>query len=108
MSRHEIKQNDTRPFWPVTLTYEDGTPVVLTGATVRFIAKDRSNSAVKIDAAATLTDAANGQLEYQFVAADTDVAGAYDVEWEVTFSDTTIQTFPTRRYDRLLVIGELA
>lgn len=105
---HEIKQNDTRPYFAVTLKYEDGSVVDLTSATVRFIAKDTSDSSVAIDAAATLTDAANGQVEYRFTTGDTDTAGKFNVEWEVTFVDATVQTFPTRGYDRLKIYGELA
>ena len=108
MARHEIKQNDTRPYWPVTLTFDDGTNPDLTGATVRFHARDKSDGVVKIDAAVTITGAASGQCEWRPEAADTDVPGRYDCEWEVTFADATIQTFPTRGYDRLKIVGELA
>lgn len=108
MSTHEIKRNDTRPYWPVTLTYEDGTIADLTGASVQFLARDRSNQgALKVDVAAIITDAPNGQCEWRPQASETDQAGIFDCEWEVTFSDATLQTFPTRGYDRLKVIGDL-
>lgn len=107
MSRHEIKQNDTRPYWPVTLTYDDGTLANLDG-TVRFIARRRSDGQVKIDTAAVVTDGPNGECEWRPSVGETDEAGRFDVEWEATFGDGTIQTFPTRRYDRLTVVGELA
>ena len=107
MSLHEIKRNDTRPYWPVTLTYSDGSPVVLTGATVRFIARGDSG-VVKIDTAAVVTAAADGEVEWRPTAGQTDEAGAFLCEWEVTFDDGTVQTFPTTEYDRLRVIGDLA
>lgn len=108
MAIHEIKRNDSRPYWPVTFVFNDGTNPDLSSATVRFIARDRSNGSVIIDAAAVITDAVNGQVEYQFVAADTTQTGYFDCEWEVTFPDTTVQTFPTIGYDRLKVLGDLA
>ena len=108
MAVHEIKRNDTRPYWPVTLTFNDGSVADLTGASVRFIARRKSDGQVKIDATATVTDPSNGVCEWRPDAAETDEAGLFDCEWEVTYSDSTIQTFPTIGYDRLKVIGDLA
>ena len=110
MSLHEIKRNDTRPYWPITLSFDDGTNPDVTSAVIRFIARRRSDGQTKIDNSANVvfTDAANGQIEYRFQAGDTDEAGYFDCEWEVTFVDSTVQTFPTRGYDRLKVIGDLA
>lgn len=107
MARHEIKQNDTRPYWPVTLTYEDGTAVNFSGGSVLFKARRRSDGQLKINVAATVTDGAAGQCEWRPLATETDEAGRFDCEWQVTFSDGTIQTFPTRRYDTLIVKGDL-
>jgi hypothetical protein len=106
MSRHEIKRNDTRPFWPVTLTYDDGTVADLNSASVRFIAMD-SSGVVAIDSNAVITDPVAGQCEWRPGALDTQIAGIYSSEWEVTFADGTIQTFPTRTYDKLVVVGDL-
>jgi hypothetical protein len=107
-STHEIKRNDTRPYWPVTLTFEDGTVPDLTGATVRFIARDDSDASVKIDVGATVTNGPAGECEWRPLASETDIAGLYLCEWEATLADATVQTFPTRGYDRLKIIGDLA
>lgn len=108
MALHEIKQGDNRPYHAVTLTFSDGSVPDLTGATVRYLARYRTDLVtLKINAAAVVTDIPTAAVEYRFTTTDTDTAGLYDVEWEVTFADGTIQTFPTRRYDRLRVIGEL-
>lgn len=107
MAKHEIKRNDTRPYWPVTLNYEDGTVADLTGATIRFLATDVSTNLLTIDTDAVVTDATAGKCEWQPTADQTAIAGAYAVEWEVTFADTTTQTWPTRDYDRLEIIGDL-
>lgn len=108
MATHEIKQGDTRPYWPVTLTFDDGTVPDLTGGSVRFIARERSDNSIIIDTPAVLTTPAAGQCEWRPSAGQTDIAGRYDVEWEATYADATKQTFPTRRFDRLKVIGDLA
>lgn len=106
MALFRIKSGDTRPYFAVTLSYTDGTAVVLTGASVLFKMRDDSG-ALKVNAAAVVTDAASGQCEYRPVAADTDTPGNYLAEWQVTFADGTIQTFPTRNHDRVRVIGDL-
>lgn len=106
MALFRIKSGDTRPFFAVTLTYSDGSAVSLSGASVLFKMRDDAGS-LKVNAAATITDAAAGQCEYRPTAADTDTPGSYLAEWQVTFADTTIQTFPTRGHDRVKVIGDL-
>ncbi len=108
MSAHEIKQNDTRPYWPVTLTFEDGSVADVSSGTVQFIARSRLDSSIKINVAAILTLPAVGQVEWRPLVTETDVAGLYYVEWEAVFSDGTKQTFPTRSYDRLTIVGDLA
>ena len=108
MSRHEIKRNDTRPYWPVSLTFDDGSWPDISGATISIVVKDRSGALkFKDTATITITDGPNGELEWQPTADQTDQAGRFDVEWEVDFVDGTQQTFPTRGYDRLTVIGDL-
>lgn len=100
-----MRRNDTRPYFQVTLMV-DGEAVDLTGATVMFHANDSSGLS-RINAAATIIQSSptvdKGVVEYRFVPANTAVSGTYDVEWEVTFSDGTVQTFPTNGLDRLLI-----
>lgn len=108
MALHEIKRNDTRPYFPATLVFDNGSVAPITGASIRFIARRRSDGQTKIDGAAVITDDAAGEVEYRFTTTDTDEAGAFDCEWEVTYADFTVQTFPTRGFDRLKVLGDLA
>lgn len=109
MSYHEIKRNDTRPFFAVATAYDDGTLAPLDGViSARFIAREVGNGQVKIDAQASITAASLGELEYRFVEGDTDQAGDFDCEWEITYSDGSIQTFPVFGFDRLVVLGDLA
>lgn len=108
MTVYEMKRNDTRPKPDALLKFSDGTIPALTGATVRFIARYQGSKVVKIDGVATVTDIPTGAVEYTPVAADVDVSGNFDVEWEVTFPDTSIQSWPTRGYDLLVIGGDLA
>ena len=108
MSTHEIKRNDTRPYWPVTLTFDDGSVPDLTGGSVNIIATSRSNGVVKFNVAAVITSGPLAKVEWRPLAVETDEAGVFDIEWEAILADATQQTFPTRRYDRLKVIADLA
>jgi len=108
MTVYEMKRNDTRPKPDAILKFSDGTIPNLTGATVKFIARHQGSTTVKIDAAATITDIPTGAVEYTILEADVDVAGNFDVEWEVTFADSSKQSWPTRGYDLLIIGGDLA
>lgn len=84
----------------------------LTGATVRFHMKETSGdvdgSPLKVDAAASIVSAAAGTVKYDWQAEDTDASGWFRAEWEVTFSDGTIRTFPNPGYTNVLITGDLA
>lgn len=90
-----IKRNDRRPRYRVNLT-ADGAPVDLTAATsVRFLMKE--GTTLKVDGVATVVDALNGGVEYAWAVGDTDTAGEYQVEIEVSWGGET-QTFPSDGY----------
>ena len=92
MASIKIVQNDTKPYLEFEIT-QDGAPVDLTGATVKFYMKDATTGSVKINGSAcTITDATKGKCRYVWAAADTNTVGTYLGEIEVTFPDTKIQT----------------
>jgi len=82
-----IKRNDTNPSLSVTLA-QDGVVVDLSTATVVF------HMGTHVDATAVVVDGTAGTARYDWVAADTVTAGCYPAEFEVTFADDSIQTFP--------------
>lgn len=67
-----------------------------------------TTGAVVVDAAANIDDGAAGEVSYDWTAADTDTGGHFKAEWEVTFSDGTIRTFPTPGYTNVKILGDLA
>ena len=88
----KIVQNDTKPYLEFEVTQE-GTPVDLTGCTVKFYMKNADTGAVKINGSAcSITDATKGKCRYVWAAGDTDTIGTYLGEVEVTFPDSKIQT----------------
>lgn len=108
MNTFTIKRNDTAPAYEATLEAPAGTPVDLTGATVRFIMATPDMATVKVNASATISDAAAGEVTYSWQAADTDTAGTYRAEWQVTFGSGAIRTFPSNGYLSVVVLADLA
>lgn len=98
-----LRQNDTASQIAATLTDDDGNAVSIQSATVRFNMKPIAGGPSKVAAAATNaqvgdgTDGSKGHVLYQWLAANTDTAGLYVAEWQVTFAGSAIQTFPNDR-----------
>ncbi len=109
MADYTIKQNDTSKKIEATLKDVAGVAVNLTGATVVFSMWLKRSRTLKVDeASATIVVAASGTVEYQWVAADTDTAGDYEGEFEVTFSGGLIETFPNDRNIQIAVAPEIS
>jgi len=106
MTDFYIKRNDTSPTFRATLVDADGAAVNVTGAAARLHMSNEKG--VKVDAAMTLDTPLSGIVTYAWQVADTDTAGFYDAEIEVTFSDSTVQTFPNNGYWTVHVDGDLA
>jgi hypothetical protein len=92
----QLKRNDTKDTISYTMTYADGTPVNLTGATVRFVMG--KGKTLIANSAATIISASAGKVEYTLKESDTLVAGNYNAEFEVTFSTGKVKTFPSDGY----------
>ncbi len=103
-----IKQNDTSPIIAATLKDADGTAIDLSGATVRFHMRKIGKSAVSVDAAASVTNASQGKIQYAWSATDTATIGTYQGEFEVTYTDNKVETFPNSGYIAIEVTDDLA
>lgn len=101
-----IKQNDTSPSLQVTLKDSSLTVIDLTGATVRFHMKSVDGT-LKIDAPMTVTNVSGGVCQYNWQAGDTDTVGTYYVEFEVTYADASVETFPNNGSKTVKVVREL-
>ena len=103
-----IKQNDTSPSIRATLKDGSNSAVDLTGASVNFHMVSLEGVTV-VDSAAVIVDpSTSGIVQYNWVAGDTQTAGAYNAEFEVTFSNGKVETFPNDSYISVSIRAELA
>ena len=102
-----IKTNDTSPKLAVSLEDANGDAVNIAGAIVRFHMKAFGATTLKVDAPMTITNHTGGEVLYSWVGADTNTAGTYYGEVEVTYADNTVETFPNNGYFTVIVKEDL-
>jgi hypothetical protein len=103
-----VKQNDTSPAMLATLQDANGTAVSLVGATVRFHMRQIGRSDVVVDAPAIIVTPLEGLVRYDWIAADTNIIGSYQAEFEVTYADASVETFPNDSYIAVEIIDDIA
>lgn len=103
-----IKQNDTSPAIETILQSDDGSVIIdLTDCSVDFH-MTHSQRDVEVTGACAILDEEGGRVRYQWLTGDTSIAGWYRAEFEVTYSDGKIETFPNEGSIWVHVDGELA
>lgn len=60
-----------------------------------------------VAAAATVVDATNGIVEYQWSVTDTATAGTFFGEFQVTFADSNVESFPNDSNIEILVKAQI-
>jgi len=100
-----LKQNDTSP----ALLYRLDPAVNLAGATVVFNMRPRGGGAVVVDRAAASIegDPSEGVVRYDWDPADTAAAGRFEAEFEVTYTDGTVETFPNNDFIVVNIMGDI-
>lgn len=101
-----IKQNDTSPSLQATLKDAALQPIDLSGANIRFYMRSVDGT-LKLDEPMQVVNALGGRVQYDWQAGDTDTVGTYFVEFEVTYSDDSVETFPNNGYKTISVVKEL-
>jgi hypothetical protein len=103
-----IKRNDTSPAMLATLQDANGVAVNMTAASVRFHMWPISSRVIKVDAAATIVTPLDGLVRYDWAGSDADAIGSYQAEFEVTYADASVETFPNDGYIRVEIISDIA
>ena len=106
----KIKQNDTSPDLEGILRDGFGSPINITGATIVLNTRLQPGGTVKVNGGsmAVVGSAVNGRVRYVWTASDTDTAGIYEAEIQITFSDGTIRTIPAKGYFIVDVTDDIA
>lgn len=91
------KQNETTGLWEaIDLT---------TASTVKMF---MVCGPVEIEGTCNVVSAAKGEVEYPWVAGDTETAGKYSVQFEITWANTKTQTVPNGGYGTVTIQPDLA
>ncbi len=109
-----LKANDTAPRLTSTLEDRNGDPVNLSDADVRIHVREIRGDTVldddgSIDQVGDGSDGSKGTVSYDF--GEPLAAGGYRYEWEVTYMDASVETFPNGSWLTLAVLqtlGEVA
>lgn len=103
-----IKQGDTSPALVADLLNPDRTPANLVGASVLFHMRDSRRLASPITKPAQVVDESGGRVKYEWDAVDTEDFGDFEAEFQVTYGDGTVETFPNDTYLEITIMEEIA
>ncbi len=93
----KIVAGNTAPAWQITCE-RNGTPINLTGCTVKLIIANGA-TITNSNAAATISSAASGVITYAPLATDCPTAGTYKVDVKITYADFSYEVL----YEQLKV-----
>lgn len=95
MAEFNITKDDRLPSLVGVCVDFEGNIVDLSAAvSVKFQMRLQESETWKVDAAATISDAAGGELTYAWAAVDVDTSGEYLGRFLVTFAGSKTQSFP--------------
>lgn len=82
-----ITQYDLQPYYPVQVKSTSGSPLDLTGATIRCNMKTKKGDTLIINrqtAGINVSDVTNGKFEYRWQSGETGTSGQFYIEFEVS------------------------
>ncbi len=108
MAEFFTKRNDTKA---LTAQFKDTTGAVvdITGASVVFtMTGPDNNNTKKVDrGTVTITTASTGKVSYPWQSGETNQAGLFKGEFEVTYSSGLVETFPAEGAINIRIAGDL-
>ena len=103
-----IKENDTASFLSRDLKDAFGAPVNVTGAAVVFSMRVKPAGSLKVTRqVCAVVAAGTGRVRYEWIADDTDTADEYEGEFQVTYANGKIQTFPNDGHLPIVVTDDI-
>ena len=104
-----LKRGNTSPSLRAILRDGAGAAVPLAGTTILFSMASQKGVPVITRRAAARDDAVDvGAVVVHWLGSDTNIVGVFNAEFEVTYADGRIETFPNDGYLMVKVSGRLA
>lgn len=102
----ERKRGDTKP---VNATLTRAKRIVpLTGTSIRWLMEPAPGSnGISISSSVQIVDAAKGKVRWSPTAEEVAEAGTYRAEFEVTFGDGVVETFPDGEYIDVVILPDV-
>jgi hypothetical protein len=98
-----LTAGDTVPNLQAVLADSEGDAIDLTDASVQFhLAEPRGGDTI-IDEPADVIDATSGLVRYRWHVDDTDEPGRYRAEFEVTYANDDVETFPNDGFHDVVI-----
>ena len=102
-----IKRNDLSPTIRVSLKDANGAYVNLNNATVLFKMQPLLGGSI-ISSSADIFDTSEATVEYIWQVGDTEDSGSYRAEFEVTYSDGKVESFPNSSFIRVEITDDIS
>lgn len=108
-AKRTVKRNDTGPPVRVQVCNEsNGSPQDFGAVASVSFHMTSIDGTLKVDSAAAVeAPAEDGILRYDWAVGDTDTAGKYDAEFEVTFASGAKETYPADGFIEITIIEDL-
>lgn len=107
MADMTIKQHDTAPALRATLFDTLGVINLSAATQVKVLFKEVTTGTPSFSGTCTIVNATGGQVSYAWSGGNTAVAGSFNGEFEITWSDSTIMTVPNDSYFTLDIKADL-
>lgn len=101
------KRNDTTPITGV-LRENGGVADLSQASGVQFFMRKSSDEPLKASGEASIIEGESGTVRYQLSPEEVDESGFFVAEWQVTYADSTIQTFPNEHYLTIEIEDDLS
>lgn len=104
MADLNLKQHDTKPLVEAQLKYQSGQSFKLSNVqSIYFIMRSSTDNALKFNSKAEVVDAQDGRVRYVWSATDTNKAGDFNAEFQITFDDGSVLTAPSSNYIEITI-----
>lgn len=106
MPDYTLKQHDTYPPLVADLVDTDGAIDLSEAVSVRLLLRSKTLSIIT-DPVEIVVPETLGRIRYEWQPGDTDVAGVYRLEFEITWDVGVIETVPNDGYKELVIMEDL-